>query len=107
MPAATPTASSDELAVRDALRHVLDPEVGVNVVDLGLVYGVSVVGEVARVTMTMTTAACPLAEHLRREVELIVRSRCSRIARVDVELVWEPRWTPERISQEARETLGW
>ena len=93
--------------VLDALREVIDPELGENVVDLGLVYGIDVEGGQVTVRMTLTTPNCPLQASLgaavRRAVELFVPGAQS----VSVELVWEPRWTPERVSPEARARLGW
>ena len=91
--------------VREALRTVIDPELGVNIVDLGLVYGVDVHDDVARVRMTMTSPACPLAGYLEDLVDGSVRGRVSGIRRVDVELVWEPEWTADMMSDEARREL--
>jgi len=93
--------------VRDALHEVLDPEVGVNVVDLGLVYGIAVQGDQVRVDLTMTSAACPLGAHLKDQAETAIRSHCPEAARVTVDLVWDPPWSPERMSAEARRSLGW
>lgn len=95
-------------AVRAALRLVVDPEVGVNVVDLGLVYdvGVSAGGDV-RVRMTMTTPACPLGESLAEQAEAAVRQNVAGVRSVSVELVWEPPWQPSMMSDAARKQLGW
>ncbi len=100
---------SDELMKRgvlEALRDVIDPEVGLNIVDLGLVYGVDVAGDDVKVTMTMTTAACPLGEQIVRDAEARLGA-IDGLGTVAVELVWEPAWTPERMSPEAKEALGW
>jgi metal-sulfur cluster biosynthetic enzyme len=91
--------------VREALRTVIDPEIGVNVVDLGLVYGVAVEDDQVRVTMTMTSPACPLAEYLKVDVERAVRSRVAGAQTVQIALVWDPPWTPELMSDEARRLL--
>ena len=92
--------------VRAALREVLDPELGVNIVDLGLVYGIEVEGDVARVTMTMTTPACPLRDYLQDLVESEVLLRVGDARRVDVAIVTEPPWSEERMSDAARAQLG-
>lgn len=95
-----------ESEIYDALRRVLDPEVGVNVVDLGLVYGVTVDGDDVRVDLTMTTPACPLGETLLRETDMTLRD-AGVVGRVDVNIVWDPPWNPEMMSSAARDQLGW
>ena len=90
-----------------ALRAVLDPEIGVNIVDLGLVYEAEVSGDTARVVMTMTTPACPMHEVLTADVRAAVEMMVPGVQRVDVALVFEPRWTPDRMSDEAKQQLGW
>jgi FeS assembly SUF system protein len=92
--------------VIDALREIYDPEIPVNIYDLGLIYGVDVTaeGDVA-VTMTLTTPHCPVAESMPGEVEL----RCSAVPGVrdaEVNLVWDPPWGPNLMSDEARLELG-
>jgi len=94
-------------AVRDALRGVVDPEVGVNVVDLGLVYEVTVEGEAISVELAMTSAACPLGSHLKGEAEAAIRRHLPEAAKVTVNLVDDPPWTPARMNAAAREALGW
>jgi metal-sulfur cluster biosynthetic enzyme len=100
---------SDELFtepdVREALRSVIDPELGVNVVDLGLVYGIEIDGAKVLVRMTMTSQACPLSGYLRDLVDDAIRGRVRGVKQVDVELVWSPEWTPDMMSDEAREQL--
>ena len=98
-----PTAS----LVREALREVEDPELGVNVVDLGLIYDVETDGADVRVVLTLTTPGCPLHATLREAVDRSVRLMVPGVGRVDVDLVWEPRWDPSRITDEGREALGW
>ncbi|HWP85073.1 MAG TPA: metal-sulfur cluster assembly factor [Terriglobia bacterium] len=93
--------------VLSALRTVLDPEVGVNIVDLGLVYGIDMEGDDLRVRMTMTSAACPLGTYLERAVERAVRARVPDLRSVQVALVWDPPWDPAMMSSEARRQLGW
>jgi metal-sulfur cluster biosynthetic enzyme len=90
----------------DALRGVIDPEIGLDVVELGLVYGVDVHGRDVRVRLTMTTPACPLGEEIVRDAEDRLRV-IDGVGAVDVELVWDPPWSPERMSPAARKLLGW
>lgn len=89
-----------------ALRVVLDPELGIDVVSLGLVYAATREGARARVVMTMTTPACPLGESITRDAREAVETMVSGVRHCDVELVFEPPWTPDRMSPEAREQLG-
>lgn len=100
-----PAATEDE--VYQALRTVIDPEVGVNVVDLGLVYAVEAGDEGVHVRMTMSTPACPLGETILEEAREAIRNAIGEAFVVDIELVWEPPWTPERMSKSARDELGW
>lgn len=93
--------------VVEALRNVIDPELGVNVLDLGLVYDVALNGDDVRIDLTMTSPACPLGDVLVADVEQTVRRLVPAAARVEVRLVWEPPWTPERMSDAARRQLGW
>ena len=97
----------DEEALLDALRTVDDPEAGMNIVELGLVYGVEATPPAATVRMTMTSAACPLGDYLTGAVRDALRARFPELEQVNVELVWEPPWTPERMSEEARNFFGW
>jgi len=93
-------------AVREVLRErVIDPELGINVVDLGLIYGVEISGGRISVDMTLTTPGCPLAGTLAAQVEEALRQAFPGFD-VEVSLVWEPRWTPELMSEEARRHFG-
>ena len=92
--------------VREALREVIDPEIGVNIVDLGLVYGVAIDNGDVFVTMTMTSPACPLRDYLQDLVESTVTSRLPSARRVVVEIVSEPPWTEAMMSDAARRQLG-
>ena len=97
----------DESEVRQALQAVEDPEAGMSVVDLGLVYGIEVEPGKVRVAMTMTSPACPAAAYLVDEAAAAIRAVAPADADVQVELVWEPPWTPERMSAEAKQRFGW
>lgn len=88
-------------ATWDALAEVLDPEIPIGIVDLGLVYGLEVEGRVARVRLTFTATACPCMEFIREDVT----DRLQRepwIDRVEIVEVWDPPWTGERITEEGR-----
>lgn len=93
--------------VWSALAEVYDPELGVNVVDLGLVYDVEVNGGRVRVTMTLTTPGCPLHDSLTEAVNEAVRVFVPSVVSVDVNVVWDPRWTPSMITAAGRRELGW
>ena len=97
-------ASTDR--IREALGQVIDPELGINIVDLGLVYAIETDGLRVRVAMTMTTPACPLGDYLKDLVDTEVRQRVPGIEQVDVELVWDPSWDPARMSEAARRQPG-
>ena len=99
-------AALTEADVREALREVIDPELGVNIVDLGLVYRVDVDDDVARITMTMTSPACPLRDYLQDLVESAVTALVADAQRVIVEIVTEPPWTADLMSEAARRQLG-
>ena len=92
-------------AVLDALKEIYDPEIPVNIYDLGLIYGVEVDEGHAVVTMTLTTPHCPVAESMPAEVELRV-SAVPGIATADVNLVWDPPWDPQKMSDDAKLELG-
>jgi metal-sulfur cluster biosynthetic enzyme len=96
----------DARPVVEALRTVIDPELGINLVDLGLVYDVAVDDGIAHVTLTTTTPACPIGSFLEHQVRWAV-GRLDAISGVEVEVVHEPRWTPDRLSDPARRLLGW
>lgn len=93
--------------VRALLRAVIDPELGVNIVDLGLVYEVSVGGDgVVGIEMTLTTPGCPLGGFLEDEIRACL-AQLPQVRDVDLELVWEPAWDPAMMSDDAKEQLGW
>lgn len=97
----------DEAAVWEVLRTVMDPEVGENVVELGLVYRVQCTPGRVEVDLTMTSPACPMAGSIAEEAEHAVRDACTEAREVQVEIVFDPPWTPERMSDAARNRFGW
>lgn len=102
-----PTGAIDDDAIREALRAIDDPEIGMNIVDLGLVYAVDVTDDRVRVEMTMTTPACPVADMLTDRVRTTIDAMVATGTQVDVELVWDPIWTPAMMSPLAKEHFGW
>jgi metal-sulfur cluster biosynthetic enzyme len=99
------SASSEEIL--EALRKVEDPEAAMSIVDLGLVYEVECAEQEVRVDMTLTSPSCPLGPYMIDEVTAAVRAAVPGVPDVRVNLVWDPPWTPERMSQEARTRFGW
>lgn len=96
-------ASSEDVYAE--LRQVYDPEIPVNIVDLGLIYDVKVEGSTCKITMTLTSQACPEA----RTIPEVMKRRCNTLDGVDateIEIVWEPVWGPHLISEEGRKILG-
>jgi len=91
--------------VMEALSGVYDPEIPISMVDLGLVYDVRIEGDRVEVDMTMTTPGCPLYYLMTSEAEQRIRA-LEGVNEVEVKLVWDPPWTPERISEAARRRLG-
>jgi FeS assembly SUF system protein len=92
-------------AVIAALKEIYDPEIPVNIYDLGLIYGVEIDGGHAVVSMTLTTPHCPVAESMPAEVELRVGA-VPGIGDAEVNLVWDPPWDPQKMSDEAKLELG-
>lgn len=92
--------------VREGLKNVFDPEIGVNIVDLGLVYdaAVSDAGDVL-VTMTLTSLGCPLGPVIVQEVNNALKD-LPGIGDTDVKLVWSPPWSPDMMSEDAKDELG-
>lgn len=93
--------------IEAALTRVVDPEVAMSIVDVGLVYGVRVAEGRVHVRMTMTSAACPVTDMILDEVETELDRALPEALLIEVELVWEPPWTPERMSPRARRFMQW
>jgi metal-sulfur cluster biosynthetic enzyme len=89
-----------------ALRQVIDPEIGVNIVDLGLVYSIDIGEADIAVKMTMTTRTCPLGSYLKQAAEGAIRAEAPAVSQVRVDLVWDPPWSPAMMSAAARQQLG-
>jgi len=102
-------ALPDEHEIMEALKAVYDPELGISIVDLGLVYGVQTLDDEDKVIidMTLTTPACPLAPMIRTQAHAVLTSTFPQIKDVDMNLVWTPRWDPRTMaSEEAKVELG-
>ncbi|MEO6016149.1 MAG: iron-sulfur cluster assembly protein [Polaromonas sp.] len=93
--------------ILDALRRVVDPEVAMTIVDVGLIYGVTVAEGKVHVVLTMTSAACPVTGLIMEEVETELDRAVPPEWLIEVQLVWEPPWTPERMSERSRRFMGW
>lgn len=93
--------------VREQLREVIDPELGVNIVDLGLVYEIAIDGGgLVTLEMTLTTPGCPLGGFLDDEIRRCLAA-LPQVRDVRLALVWDPPWAPEAMSDAAKEQLGW
>lgn len=99
----TPTRPADPQLIEqviEALRDVVDPELGINIVDLGLVYGVRMESEVAVLDMTLTSAACPLTDVIEGQVFQVLDGL---VADHTINWVWVPPWSPEKLTPDGRE----
>jgi metal-sulfur cluster biosynthetic enzyme len=94
-----------EAQVMEALRQVDDPELGINIVDLGLVYEVAIDGETVHIEYTLTTMGCPIGPMIEAQIKQLIEP-IEGINEVDAEMVLTPPWTPEKMSEEAKAALG-
>jgi metal-sulfur cluster biosynthetic enzyme len=91
--------------VMKVLKECYDPEIGVSLLDLGLIYDVKVENDKVNIKMTLTTPGCPMHSYMVQDVQNKVKS-IKGIQEVNIELVWDPPWTPDRISKSVRKQLG-
>ena len=103
--AATPPTEITEDQVRLALRRVKDPDINLNIVDLGLVYDILIEGRDVTVAMSLTSPACPAGPQILHEAERELRA-LPGVGEVRIDLVWSPPWTPDRIEPRVRAYLG-
>lgn len=96
---------ANKVEILEVLKRVIDPEIGINVVDLGLVYEIESTEDSNKITMTLTTPGCPMHNSITGWVENLI-SQFEPEKKTIVNLVWEPRWTPERMSSEAKQELA-
>jgi metal-sulfur cluster biosynthetic enzyme len=92
--------------VMEFLREVNDPELGINLVDLGLIREVELAGDAVIVTYTLTTPACPMNEYIDSEVVATLKEHMPEIETITPKLVWEPLWNPSMMSEDAKLELG-
>lgn len=100
-----PATDGVEARVLDALRGVDDPELGINIVDLGLVYDVHIEGDAVHVQYTLTTMGCPIGPMIEQQIKQVIEP-IEGIDRVEAEMVLTPPWTPDKMSEEAKAALG-
>ena len=93
--------------LRDALRTVVDPEAGMNIVELGLVYRLELVDGTAQIDLTLTSPTCPMGDMILDDARQAVAAVLPESVPLDLQLVWEPAWGPERMSDKARQHFGW
>ncbi len=91
--------------VMDALRQVNDPELGINIVDLGLVYEVDIQGDTVHIEYTLTTMGCPIGPLIESQIKQLLEP-IEGVDNVDAEMVLSPPWTPDKMSEEAKAALG-
>lgn len=96
-----------EEEVRNVLRNVIDPEVGLNIVDLGLIYGVGISDNRLHIDLTMTTQACPMSEMILDNARQMLAALLPADAEIELNLVWEPPWNPGKMGEYARHYFGW
>jgi len=93
--------------ILESLAEVIDPEVGINIVDLGLIYAIELNDAAATIEMTLTTPGCPLHATIEAAVHRALTTNHPELTEINVQLVWEPRWRVDFISDEGRSQLGW
>ncbi len=99
-------AMATEEEIRESLRQIVDPEIGINIVDLGLIYETSIdANGLVAITMTLTSPGCPLSGYIGTAVESAVTD-LEGVKEVDVDIVWSPAWNPSMMSEDAKLELG-
>ena len=92
--------------VVEALRRVEDPELGMDIVELGLLYDVEVEGPKVKVIHSLTSMGCPVGPMIQEDIHAVVAAMSPDVEDVEIELTWDPPWTPERMSDDAKFILG-
>jgi metal-sulfur cluster biosynthetic enzyme len=112
-PAVVPTAPASsggdperEALIMKELKKIYDPEIPMNIVDLGLVYGFEWHGDEVVLKMTLTSPGCPVAGILAEEIKTVME-KVPKVAKATVDMIWEPPWTPERMSEFAKRQFGY
>ncbi len=94
-----------EESVYEAIKEIIDPEIGINIVDMGLIYEVDIDDTTVDITMTLTSPGCPAGGQIVNGTQHVTQ-QLDGVEEVNVQVVWTPRWTPELMSEEARDELG-
>ena len=94
-----------EEVVLEQIKQVIDPDVGLNIVDMGLIYGVDINDDIVDITMTLTSPGCPAAPQLLNGSQTVVQ-QLDGVEEVNINVVWTPPWDPEMMSEEAKDELG-
>ncbi len=94
-----------EGAVFEAVKEIIDPEVGINIVDMGLIYGVDIEDDTVNITMTLTSPGCPAGGQLINGTQHVAQ-QLDGVEEVNINVVWTPRWTMEMMTEEAKDELG-
>jgi metal-sulfur cluster biosynthetic enzyme len=95
----------DQDVIYGALKHIYDPEVGINIVDMGLIYSLELEDNKVGIHMTLTSPACPAGPQILGQVDSKLRE-IEGVEEVDINVVWSPPWSPDMLSDEARDQLG-
>ncbi len=104
-PSSTSGGELTEERVLEVLSEVYDPEIPIDIVNLGLIYGIDIDGRNVLITMTMTAPGCPASTQIAGESKLMVEELES-VDSVDIEIVWDPPWDPSKMSEEAKQSMG-
>jgi metal-sulfur cluster biosynthetic enzyme len=96
----------DEEEVTDALTNVIDPELGLDFVELGLIYGIEITGGTVHVTFTLTTPACPIGPQVTEQIIEFV-GELDDVDEVTTEMIFQPPWSPDKMSEDAKFALGY
>lgn len=94
-----------EVLITEVLKTCFDPEIPVNIVDLGLIYGIEIKNGNVSIRMTLTVPSCPLSSFINEDIQRKV-SAIKGVKKVDIEVIWDPPWSPDRMSKDARQVLG-
>ncbi len=94
-----------EDSVYEAIKEIIDPEIGINIVDMGLIYEVDIEDTTVDITMTLTSPGCPAGGQIVNGTQHVTQ-QLEGVEEVNVQVVWTPRWTPELMSEEAKDELG-
>lgn len=95
----------EQALIYEKLKEIYDPEVGINIVDMGLIYSLDIADSKVEITMTLTSPGCPAGPQILSQIDSQVKT-VDGIEDVDIKVVWSPPWSPDMLSEEARDQLG-